>query len=44
MDQMAIDIEKAGPVILPVDDVVVEDLVVHGAGLGHLSHSNALQV
>jgi uncharacterized protein YijF (DUF1287 family) len=31
MDEVAVDIEQAGAVLLPVDDVVVEDLVVERA-------------
>ena len=38
MDEVAVDIEQAGAVILPVDDVVVEDLVVEGTGCGGRSH------
>ena len=33
VDQMAVDIEQGGSVRLDVDDVVVPDLVVKGAGL-----------
>jgi hypothetical protein len=29
---MAVDVEQAGPVFLLIDDVVVPDLVVEGAG------------
>ncbi|GLK81991.1 hypothetical protein GCM10017653_00600 [Ancylobacter defluvii] len=35
MHQMAVDIEEAGAILLAVDDVVVKDLVVQGAGSGH---------
>jgi hypothetical protein len=31
MHQVPVDIEQAGPVVLPIDDVVVPDLVVEGA-------------
>ena len=34
VDEMAVDVEQAGAVGLPVDDVVVEDLVVQGLGCG----------
>jgi hypothetical protein len=32
---VAVDIEKARPVILLIDDVIVPDLVIEGAGFGH---------
>jgi hypothetical protein len=32
---VTVDIEKAGAVFLAVDHVVVENLVVEGAGCGH---------
>ncbi len=32
MDQVAIDIEETGAIVLLVDDVVVPDLVIEGAG------------
>ncbi len=35
VNQMAVDIEKAGTVVLTVDQVVVEDFVVEGAWSGH---------
>ena len=35
MDQMPVDIDQAGAVRLFVDQMVVPDLVVKGAGLGH---------
>ena len=35
MDEVAVDVEKARPVILLIDDVVVPDLVIEGAGFGH---------
>jgi hypothetical protein len=35
MDEVAVDIEQAGAVILPVDDVVVENLVVERLGRSH---------
>jgi len=37
MNEMAVDVEKARPVILLIDDVIVPDLVIEGAGLGHVS-------
>jgi hypothetical protein len=36
MDEVTVDIQKAGAVRLRIDDVVVPDLVVEGARLGHL--------
>src|SRR5262249_31266390 len=35
VDQVKVDIDQAGPVILTVDDVVFPDLVEEGAGCGH---------
>jgi hypothetical protein len=35
MDEVAVDVEKARPVILLIDDVVVPDLVIEGAGFSH---------
>ena len=35
VDEMAVDVEQAGAVVLAVDDVVVEDLVVEGARCAH---------
>jgi hypothetical protein len=35
MHEMAVDVEKARPVILLIDDVVVPDLVIEGAGFSH---------
>ena len=35
MDEVAVDIEQAGAVVLAVDDVVVEDLVVECARCAH---------
>ena len=35
MDEMPVDVEQAGAVRLLVDHMVVPDLVVEGAGLGH---------
>src|ERR1700761_543535 len=35
MDEMAINIEKAGAIVLAIDHVVIEDLVVQRAQLGH---------
>ena len=37
MDQMAVDIEDAGAVLLPVDDMGVEDLVIERAGRARVS-------
>jgi hypothetical protein len=37
MDEVAVDVEKARPVILLIDDVVVPDLVIEGARLSHVS-------
>jgi hypothetical protein len=35
MDEVAVDIEQAGPVVLAVDDMVLENLVVEcGRGFG----------
>ncbi len=39
VDEMAVDIEQAGAVVLAVDDVVVEDLVVEGARCAHVRKS-----
>jgi hypothetical protein len=35
VDEVAVDVEQAGAVVLPVDDVVVEDLVVESARCAH---------
>ena len=37
MDEMAIDIEQAGAVVLPVDQMVIPYLVVEGARCAHVS-------
>ena len=45
MDEMTVDIEQAGAVGLPVDDVVVPDLVVEGPGLSRecVRHDGSLR-
>jgi hypothetical protein len=35
MNEVTVDVEKACPVILLIDHVVVPDLVIEGAGFGH---------
>jgi hypothetical protein len=35
MDEMAVDIEEAGAVFLPVDNMIVEDFVIKGARCAH---------
>jgi hypothetical protein len=40
MHQMTVDIEQAGAVIGLVDQMIVPDLVIKGAWLGHLQSQN----
>ena len=39
VDEVAVDVEQAGAVVLAVDDVVVENLVVEGARCAHVRKS-----